>query len=288
MHRKPIPSKRRTEGHIKTPDLKLFYRRTGTPSESAPPLFALHGGPGASHDILVPGLSSLANHREVILYDQRGCGRSEPMVDEISCTFDDNVEDLENLRTGLGLEKIDLVGHSWGGLLALGYALRMGENVRKIILITPALTYYPNPSWQEFLRTLSSSTRLEMERVRASQDRSEVAKAAALWRLTVREFFHHKEAQREIDLAGMSYSPKVAIRLGQDLKDLDLRPQLRRLKIPALIIAGKHDPRLALRHHQKLARYLPETTLVVMEKSGHFPFLEEKERFVRVVEKFLS
>jgi len=286
--RGPHPKPDRSEGFVQTSGLQIYYVRWGAAPRGGRPLVVLHGGPGASHDILVPGFGPLAAGREVIFYDQRGCGRSRRLTDETPCTLADNVADLEVLRRELGLGRIDLAGHSWGGLLAMAYALDRGRRVRKLVLITPALPYLPNPSWSEFLGRLPLEKLEDIERVRRSERRSGSAKAAALWRITVPEFFHRKAVLEGMGLERMPYSPEAAGRLADDLFGLDLRPRLRRLRIPTLIVAGRFDPRLALKHQEALADLLPQADLAVMEASGHFPFLEEPEAFIRTVEAFLG
>lgn len=276
------------DGFIASSATRLYYARLGPHSSDAPALVALHGGPGGSHDILLPGIAPLAEERRVILYDQRGCGRSEPLDENASCTLSDNVADLEALRRGLSLESMDLMGHSWGGLLALAYAVELEEAVRKLVLVTPALPYYPNPSWQEFTSHLSEEKRSEIAGIRRNAHRSEIAKRTAIWRITVKEFFHRKDILEEIDLDSMPYSPWVAARVAADLDGLDLRPRLARLRLPTLIVAGRFDPRLPPKHHEQLAELLPDSRLRVMEESGHFPFLEEKKQFAEVVEQFLA
>ncbi len=275
------------EGTTRNTGLSFYYRILGTPREDRPPVMALHGGPGGSHDILVPGAAPLARTRAVIFYDQRGCGRSDRLSEDTSCTLADNVADLEHLRRTLVAGPVDLMGHSWGGLLALAYALDYGGNVRRLILIAPAVTHYPNASWSDFLATLTPDVLSAIAVVRENRGYSPVARQAAVWRLTIREFFHRREVLDKIDLEAMPFSPQVGIRLIGDLDGLDLRPRLAHLRIPTLIVAGRHDRRLPLSYHENLAALLPDASLEVFENSGHFPFLEEPERFACVVDEFL-
>ena len=183
---------------------------------------------------------------------------------------------------------MDLMGHSWGGLLALAYAPDYRGNVRRLVLIAPAVIYSPNASWSEFLGTLTPEALSRLEAVRRNPKRSPEARQAAVWRLTIREFFHRSEALDKIDLEGMPFSPYVGSRLMDDLEGLDLRPRLARLDTPTLIIAGRHDRRIPLAYHEKLAALLPHASLEVFEDSGHFPLLEESEAFRETVERFLK
>ncbi len=275
-------------GFVDIPGAKLFYRVLGPPSDSAPSLVVLHGGPGGSHDLLVPGIAALSEKREVIFYDQRGCGRSDRLTCGTSCTMADNIADLERLRVNLDLGAVDLMGHSWGGLLAMAYALDHGRNVRSLVLVAPAVAYNPNAAWTDFLATLAPEMLSEIAAIRKNPKRLPPARQAAIWRLTLREFFHNTSVLETIDLEKMPLSPEVNIRLARDLDRMNLRPGLRRLRIPTLILAGRHDRRLPLKYHEALAELLPDAGLEVLDHSGHFPFLEEPERFTEIVEGFLE
>jgi proline iminopeptidase len=197
------------------------------------------------------------------------------------------VADLDALRGNLDLDRIDLLGHSWGGLLALLYALEHGDRIRKMVLVAPAVTYYPNPSWSEFLATLPDDVLKQIESIRADKRRSPIAKQAAIWRITLREFFYQKSVLEEIDLERMSFTPEVGNRLAAELDGIDLRPRLSEFRIPTLIIAGRRDLRLPVKYHGDLSESLPDARLVVFEDSGHFPFLEEREQFADIVSRFL-
>jgi len=113
--------------------VRLFTRRVGT----GPLVIILHGGPGASHDYLLPQYDLLATRRELFYYDQRGGGRS-PVPRETPVGWREQVADLDALRSALGLERITLCGYSWGGLLALLYFAEHPDRVERLALVSPA------------------------------------------------------------------------------------------------------------------------------------------------------
>src|SRR5688500_14380559 len=115
----------------------LFERRVG----SGPLVAVLHGGPGASFDYLLPGFDALATGRTLVYYDQRGGGRS-PIPREEPVGWRDHVADLDALRDQWGLERLTILGYSWGGLLAQLYAIEHPERVERLALVCPA------PSWR--------------------------------------------------------------------------------------------------------------------------------------------
>lgn len=98
------------------------------------PIIVLHGGPGLSQDYLLPQMSELANNNLVIFYDQRGCGNSVSEVNSDSISIDSYISDLDAIRKHFGFQEVTLFGHSWGGFLAMKYALVHPESVASLIL----------------------------------------------------------------------------------------------------------------------------------------------------------
>src|SRR5215467_6918590 len=118
------------EGFIDAHGVLIYYTTIGRGA----PLMIVHGGPGASHDYFLPYLLPLARHNRLIFIDERGSGRSEKLEDPAGYTVENMVEDTEAVRTALGLGKINLLGHSFGGALAQAYALKYQENLAHLIL----------------------------------------------------------------------------------------------------------------------------------------------------------
>ncbi|HTD17211.1 MAG TPA: alpha/beta fold hydrolase [Chthoniobacterales bacterium] len=108
------------EGFVDAHGVMIYYVEMGHGS----PLLVVHGGPGASHDYFLPWLLPLARTNRLVFIDERGCGRSERVEDVHQYTVENMVEDVEAVRTALGLGKISLLGHSYGGELAQAYALK--------------------------------------------------------------------------------------------------------------------------------------------------------------------
>ncbi|HYC32396.1 MAG TPA: alpha/beta fold hydrolase, partial [Gemmatimonadales bacterium] len=117
--------------------VELFVRRVG----SGAPVVVLHGGPGAHHDYLRPGFDGLARGRELVYYDQRGGGQSA-LPRNVPVGWTEQAEDLDALRRHWDLERMTIVGYSWGGLLALLYALDRPERIERLALVSPA------PAWR--------------------------------------------------------------------------------------------------------------------------------------------
>jgi proline iminopeptidase len=261
----------------------LFERRIGT----GPPTVVLHGGPGAHHDYLLPGFDALAQGRELIYYDQRGGGRSQ-VSRETPVGWREQVEDLEALRQAWGLEQLTLAGYSWGGLLALLYATEHPERVSRLALVSPA------PAWrearQEFERRFSERNLApDLQRQRADlrqsglRERDSAAYAKRLFELSVAGYFHDPERAR--DLTPFRVTGRTQQEVWASLGDFDLRPEIAKLSLPAVVLHGQDDP-IPLDTAAVLARLL-RAEFHVLAGSGHVPYVEAREEFVRLLDEFL-
>ncbi len=261
----------------------LFERRIGRGS----PVVVLHGGPGAHHDYLLPGFDALANHRTLIYYDQRGGGRS-PVSREADVGWRAHVADLEGLRAQWGLPSLTLLGYSWGGLLALLYASEHPQRVDRLGLISPA------PAWrsardafeQRFAaRTLTPQRQAARRELLESglRDRDPAAHAQRLFELAVAGYFHDPARARA--LTPFRITERTRAGVWESLGDFDLRPALRRLDIPSLVLHGDDDP-IPLESARELAQCL-RAELVVIPECGHVPYVEAFDTFVRRLDGFL-
>src|SRR5690242_2340812 len=122
------------EGYLPLENAQLYYRAIG----QGQPIMLLHGGPSFSHTYLLPDMDRLADAFRLIYYDQRGRGKSTRKVDPAEVTLQSEIDDLKALRAHWRLEQVALLGHSWGGLLAMEYALRYPEHVSHLILLNTA------------------------------------------------------------------------------------------------------------------------------------------------------
>ncbi|HEY8197948.1 MAG TPA: alpha/beta fold hydrolase [Gemmatimonadales bacterium] len=261
----------------------LFERRMG----SGPPTVVLHGGPGAHHDYLLPGFDALARGRELIYYDQRGGGRSA-VSRETPVGWREQVADLEALRQVWELERLTLAGYSWGGLLALLYAVEFPDRVSSLALVSPA------PAWRaarvEFERrfaerNLAAALQRERAALRESglRERDPEAYARKLFELSVTPYF--SDPTRAHDLTPFRVTGRTQQEVWSSLGDFDLRPALASLSLPALVIHGEDDP-IPLATAKSLASLLG-AKFHRLPHCGHVPYVEAHEEFVRLLDAFL-
>lgn len=277
----------RNEQTFDGPGGKLYYEVTG----NGTPLIVVNGGPGFDHTYLQIGTAAwdmLAKNHRVVFYDQRGNGRSSPLKPGQSCTLDDQIEDLDALRAHLGLEMMDILGHSWGGYLAMAYGARHPEHVRRMIIVDSAA-----PKWSETKVLFSDVFPETMERRDSFNFGDEMGDKAASDAstheyLTMLFYSAEKRDSWVSQLHSDAYNKEVNRKVNADLDRFDLNPEIRKFGFPTMVATGRFDmnvaPIVAYRIHQQI----PGSRFVVFEHSGHLPFYEEPEAFVRAAEEFLT
>ena len=264
--------------------VELFTRRIG----SGPPGVVLHGGPGAHHDYLLPGFDALADGRELYYYDQRGGGRS-PVPRDVPVGWTEHVADLEALRTHWGLDRLTLAGYSWGGLLALLYAVEHPARVQRLALVSPA------PVWraarEEFERVFSrrnldpafQSARRKL-RESGLRERDPTAFQQRIFELSVAPYFF--DPAKATELTPFRVTGRTQQEVWQSLGEYDLRPRLPSLRgTPALVLHGENDaiPIAAA----CTAAELLEADFHPVPRCGHVPYVEAFQTFRSIVGGFL-
>ena len=286
----PVPPPR-SSGHTATTTVPLYWCEYGPPS--APPSLVLHGGPGAHHDYLLPQFLRLAEKHRLVFYDQRGGGRSRDTgPGEVS--WQQLVQDLAHVVRELRIEPLTVVGYSWGALLALLYAIETRRNrgmpaPARLVLVDPAPLSRP---WRqafedEFARRQRSEAIREMREDLADSGLRETDPDA--WRqrqfeLGVAPYFANAQAARE--LTPFRVTAKVQQSVWHSLGDFDLIPDLGKLHIPAFFVHGRHDP-IPLESTEKAAGAM-RARLLVLEASGHVPYVEQPDALFAAIEQYLA
>jgi proline iminopeptidase len=274
----PIPPPR-AHGFTTSTPVPLYWAEYGDPD--APPVLLLHGGPGASHDYLLPQMLELAGERRLVTYDQRGGGRSRSDDDRAPLGWHEQVEDVERVAVELAVAPLDIVGYSWGGLLAMLYAIeaaagRIGTSPSSLALIDPApvTKAYRETFEQEFARRQAgpevAELRNELQRS-GLRERDPEAYRQRSFELSVAGYF--ADPRRARDLTPFRVTGRVQQSIWQSLGDYDILSALRGLELPALVLHGREDP-IPLESSEAAARALG-TTCVVLNDCGHVPYVEQ-------------
>jgi pimeloyl-ACP methyl ester carboxylesterase len=235
-------------------------------------LLVLHGGPGGTH-LPLTALAPLAEQgRRVVFFDQLGSGESSRPDDPSLWTVETFVEQVQSVRDGLGLERIHLLGSSWGGMLALEYAFTRPAGLASLVLnSTPTSA----PRWAEETARLSAGLG------------EEEFKRRHICRLDPEpELLARARAQFGKQVYETMWGPNEFTVTGT-LKDWDVIDRLGELDVPTLVTSGRHDectPALV----EPLAHGIRGAEWVLFDESAHMPYLEEPERYLEVVAAFLD
>lgn len=280
--------------------MALYHAAYGP--QDAPRLLFLHGGPGASHDYMLPQMLELANDYRLVFYDQRGGGRSRS-DDRAPVTWRTHVEDLAALVRELALEPLTLVGYSWGGLLSLLYAIAAAGGFRddgfvlpadaptpaRMVLVCPAPA--TNAYRAQFSAELARRQRAPwIEAARAElaesglRERDLAAYSKRLFELGVAGYFADPSRARE--LTPFRVIGRVQQSVWESVGDYDLTPKLPLIAAPTLVLHGAHDA-IPLASSRLIASTLPRGELKVLDESAHVPYVEGSEAFFASVREFL-
>ncbi|MGW7431699.1 proline iminopeptidase-family hydrolase [Streptomyces sp. NPDC054861] len=308
-----------TEGTVPFRGFHTWYQAVG-PLPSAGeklPLLVVHGGPGLPHDYL-EDLAALAGEdagpgkadedagahpdggppgggRTVVFYDQLGCGRSETAEDPALWTMETFVAEIDAVRGALGLDRVHLLGHSWGTQVLLEYMLGKPSGVVSLVLAGPIADA---PAYAAEARRLKDSLPPEVREVidrceadGTTDDDAYLGAAMAFyqrWLCRLDPWPEHVvrsvlTLREEVNAA--LWGPEWNVT--GSLKDWDVSARLGELDLPVLLTSGRHDvvvPDLV----RPLADAIPGAAWVLFEDSAHLASVEEPERYRRVVEEFLT
>jgi len=254
-------------------------------------ILAFHGGLGLDHQYLRPWLDPLSDSARIVFFDLRGHGQSGGR-DTLSVADHATLcADADCLRDQLTSDPVVIFGHSYGGFLALEYALRYPQHVAGLVLCSTSASAAHAAIAVELAASRGMPTALaELQRTLAKPVDSD-ADFAESWRTVLPLYFHTDDPKRTAAaFAGTIFSAEGYNRaFFHWLAGFDVRDRLSEIEAPALVLSGTDDwimsPELA---GNQLAQGLPHGELVVFERSGHFPFIEETERFTAVMRRWLE
>lgn len=288
------------EGTVAFRGYRVWYRRIVGAAEDRQtyPLLCLHGGPGFPHDYLEPLEKLAANGREVILYDQLGCGNSDQPHDPSMWTVELFTEELGVLRKFLNLERLHLLGHSWGGMLAQAYALTKPEGLLSLVLSSTAASI---PQFLSEARALLRNFPREIQETIAQHEAAGTTDSPAYQEAALAFYRQHfirtdpwpEYMNRAFDK--YTQNPEVYESMWGPsefhctgiLKSWDVAKQLGEIRVPTLIISGRHDeatPACA----ELLHKGIKGSRWELFEHSAHMVHIDEEEKYLRTVNEFLE
>jgi proline iminopeptidase len=277
---------------------KIWYQVKG----EGDPIVLIPGGPGNSHLYFTPWFDELAKTNKVIYFDAFGRGKSSRAKDKTEYSFQRDVDDLEGLRKALGFKKWSVLGHSYGGMVAQAYAIQHPNSVDKLILSD---TFYDGEMWQENddnsnyeFRNQEPEQWQKVMKLREEGFRSSSPEHIKAYKIpSGLLYFYNPENAKKMRSDSLSWNTDVYYQIvgvdgdfiiGGDIGPLDFRRDLKNLKMPILVLAGRYDrisdPRFAVKYKV----YAPQAEFVMFEKSGHNPYVEENEKYFKVLKEFLN
>lgn len=282
------------EGYKNVNGVNHFYKIVG----EGEPFILLHGGPGMYHDELYPFFLDFAKARRLIFYDQRGNGKSiMEVIDSTNFTVEIMVEDLEELRKGFQIENLNIIGHSWGGLLAMYYATKYPNKVKRLILVDAApvntdlliksyekqISMFKPGEWdyvQQLWNSdeyLAGNPEVHNEATRLSEG-TIFSNKSAIDDYMKATAFNETTAKNAVALNGMATQIKLTIHVKDKLSNINC---------PTLIINGKDD--FIVEEAPRLANQLiSNSELVFIDGAGHYPFIENDQSFFQEVNSFIE
>jgi proline iminopeptidase len=276
------------EGMLAVNGTSLFYHAIG----QGEPVIIIHGGPVLDQSYMIDHFKELAKHHRLIFYDQRACGKSTAEVDTSSMTMKNLIDDIDQLRQKLGLDQVHVLGHSWGGGLAAMYAIEYPLKVKSLVLCDAMPPSFRLWSQEEELiakRTSSYDSLLE-DQIKAQEGfkKQEVKWVDSLMKVAFKGQF---EDTSKLALLKIKLPPdyfkrsKIFEHIGPELFAFDITTKLEKIIAPTLIIYGDQEPANQI-SGPVYKSGIANATLVVIPRSGHFPFIEQPVRFNSAIATF--
>jgi proline iminopeptidase len=275
------------KAYAKVRGCELFYQRLG----KGWPTIVVHGGMVLDSSNFLPHLAPLGEFLDLIIYDQCGRGKSKEREDSdmSKATIWDDVEDLEGLRKALDLGKVNVIGHSWGGIIAGLFASKYPGSINKLVMIAPVGARYA--TWQKPWITNT----LEFLPPEDKTAFDIVLKDRQLRKTDPQTYFTryftsiHKSWFGDQTWADRIPIHKVRAQTGlavwDSLRDYDVREDLTKVKAPTLIVQGIKDA-IPIESTKEIHGQIKNSHLEIIEGVGHYPFIEAKDRFVALLKNF--
>ena len=257
----------------------IFYTSSGT----GVPCLVMHGGLGLDHTYL-RGLDMLGDVLHLVYYDHRHNGRSgRPPIESV--TYAQLADDAESLRQHLGLGKVAVLGHSYGGFIALEYALRYPDSVSHLILVDTAPVFdYGEEVMNNAIA--KGATPAMIEAMAASSANEEEMKSSL--QLIFPLYFYRYQPAYDALMANIIVCAAFEEHQEKMLSTYNTLLSLHEIGCPTLLLVGSDDFICPPSQAQRMHAHIPQSHLVVFEQSGHFPWIEEPTLFTQTVKKWLE
>ncbi|HDR4592772.1 TPA: alpha/beta fold hydrolase [Bacillus cereus] len=252
------------------------------------PIVFLHGGPGSEHRFFLPYMTPLAEKFQLVFYDQTGCGESEKAEDS-QYSMQNEVENLEALRVQLGFEKINILGESWGSMLALLYATTYPERVNKLLLTAAIGVNVTGLErfGEELQKRLTKEDKVVISEI---NEKIKIGEASIYDMLQVLDPYYVFTMETLTYKQKTTFSNEVNTTIGADMvKNYDVTKHVEKLsKIPILIAQGSHDILTLAIIKEHFTEYIPHIEFLEIANCGHWTVVEQPEKMCNIAYSFFK
>jgi len=278
------------EGTVNVANVKLYYKVFG----KGEPVVILHGGPGGDHNLMLP-MQEIADIYKVIFYDQRATGNSTGELTSNSINVESFIEDLEALRKELDLSKIHLIGHSWGAVLGMLYAIKYSENLNSLTIFGTggaSAEYFP-VYFENFKKNTSLTDQDTIEKIKESEEfkNKDIETYKRFSQLFFKTYFKNKSFLDSVNFTfgknTINNQMDVANLIMQDLGNFNFYDKLSSITCPTLIIHGELDL-FSCEGAYKTYKHIPQSKLIILKDAGHLMFIDSKDKFFSIFKSFLK
>jgi proline iminopeptidase len=262
-----------------------------------PVLFLIHGGPGGNHIHFKYDSIKLQDYAQLVFIDQRGCGWSKK-TKKSDYTLKNNIEDIEALRKYLGLERICILGISYGGIVAQGYAIHYNKHLEKLILVVTAPSYHFIEEAKQNLQHVGTAKQISVCKkylwngtFNSDRDINNYFKAMDSLYIYNKKKKRRKPSSKNVKLGQLknilSYDV-LNVGFSSFLHHFDFIPKLKKITCPTLIMAGQNDWVCSPKQSRIMAEHIPNSKLKIFKKCGHALTTDANDKYIKAVKRFLT
>jgi L-proline amide hydrolase len=284
-----------SQGSVPYRGFQTWYREEGATEDGKLPVLCLHGGPGAAHDYLEPLFGLAQTGRRTVLYDQVGCGKSATPPQALDWTVELFVEEVDAVREALGLEHVHLFGNSWGGMLAMEYALTQPDGLASLVLASSPASI---PQWVEETGKLRArlpkdiqDTLTRHEEAGTIHDPEYVGACMVFYERHVCRVVPFPEyVNRSFDQIGEVYEtmngPSEFHVVGT-LREWSVVAKLGEIQVPTLVVTGEHDEATPA-INRTVSAGIPGAESLILDGCSHMGHVEQTGRYLELLDRFFS
>lgn len=273
------------------PATKIFckiFQKEKSALGDRPVMILVPGGPGGNHAVYLPMADHLLKFADLILFDPRGCGSSDSS-DANYCTLDHYIDDIDAIRAHFNLDKIILMGGSYGAMASLGYAIRYPGHLTKLILLAGAPSYKFIETAKKNLEKNGTEEQKKIAQKLWNGEFRDAKEFADYYKIMAPLYSVNTTAAPPTTSSGIPYNIEVTnLGFRQFLRTFNFENEMEKITCPTCIICGADDWINDPSHARLMAAKIPGSTLHIFDRCGHFAEKDQSELFYNALDDFLG